>query len=230
MLPELKLKGTYCLKKKLCNCITFKILQVDFSPTFEPELSLIQDSPGEVWCSAFSCVAPLRYRECHFWRNCFKRKLKKMVNALKIRTSRPKSATLLFQADIDFLTRCCKAWQPWSFHEANSGLRPRWDHGWKYDSCSLGLLPPGSNAPQTTRWNVNWQWDLFRPQETFRGDSPLSFSCYLVLAFPGGGSQGAERTKHKWSALNSTAGQETGRVKGLLQSFWGTPMHPISSW
>ena len=47
MLPELKLKGTYCLQK-LCNWITFKILQVDFSPTFKPELSLSRDSPGVV--------------------------------------------------------------------------------------------------------------------------------------------------------------------------------------
>ena len=46
MLPELKLKGTYCLQK-LC-WITFKILQVDFSPTFKPELSLSRDSPGVV--------------------------------------------------------------------------------------------------------------------------------------------------------------------------------------
>ena len=47
MLPELKLKGTYCLQK-LCNWITFKTLQVDFFPTFKPELSLSRDSPGVV--------------------------------------------------------------------------------------------------------------------------------------------------------------------------------------
>jgi hypothetical protein len=139
--------------KKLCNCITFKILQVDFSPTFAPELSLSQASPGEVWCSAFSCFASLRYRECHFWSNCFKRKLKILVNALNIKTSRPKSATHLFQADIDFLTRCCKAWQLWGFHEANPGLRPRRDYGWKYDSCSL-RPPSWKSQDQISR---KWQ-------------------------------------------------------------------------
>ena len=55
MLPKLMLKETYCLQKR-CIWITLKILQVDFSPTFKPELSLSQDSPGVVDIGALLLV------------------------------------------------------------------------------------------------------------------------------------------------------------------------------